>query len=71
MEDTELWRPWTHDSLEDALADVKRRLGLPEVSEHDEFLLDLLRRHLTQREGQWVWPRGVRSALVFWDVGSL
>jgi hypothetical protein len=68
MEDSGLWRPWTHDSVEDALADVKRRFGLPEVSEHDDFLLDLLRRRLVQQDGQWVWPRGVRSALVYWDV---
>jgi SAM-dependent methyltransferase len=70
MEDRGLWRPWTHDSLEEALADVKRRLGLPEPSEHDEFLRDLLRRRLAREEGRWVWPRAVRSALVYWDVGS-
>jgi hypothetical protein len=68
MEDTGLWRPWTHDSLEEAVAEVKRRFGLPEVSEHDAFLRDLLQRRLDQRDGQWVWPRGVRSALVYWDV---
>ena len=68
MEDSGLWKPWTHGSPEDALAGVKRRFGLPEASEHDEFLLDLLRRRLEQQEDQWVWPRGVRSALVFWDV---
>jgi SAM-dependent methyltransferase len=68
MEDTGLWEPWTHDSLEDALAEVKRRFGLPEASEHDGFLLDLLQRRLERADGQVVWPRGMRSALVFWDA---
>jgi hypothetical protein len=35
---------------------------------HDAFLRDLLARHLTEIDGQWVWPRGTRSALVYWDV---
>jgi SAM-dependent methyltransferase len=69
MEDTGLWPPWTHASLEDALEDVKRRFGLGENSEHDQFLTDLLRRRLTCEDGQYVWPPGVRSALVYWDVG--
>lgn len=68
MEDTGLWKPWSHDSLADALADIKQRLRLPEASEHDGFLLDLLQRRLEQRDGQFIWPKGVRSALVFWDV---
>ena len=68
IEDSELWEPWTNDSLEEALDDVKRRFGLPEVSEHDDFLQNLLQRRLKQADGRVVWPRGVRSALVFWDV---
>jgi len=67
MEDTGLWDVRTHDSLEEALADVKRRLGLADAehSEHDAFLLDLLRRRLTWQDGKYVWPPGVRSALVY------
>jgi hypothetical protein len=44
-------------------------LGLPEASKYDSFLLDLLQRRLEQKDGQVVWPKGVRSALVHWDVG--
>ena len=40
MEDTGLWGAWTHDSLEEAPAEVKRRLYLLDVegNEHDAFL---------------------------------
>jgi hypothetical protein len=68
MEDSGYWEPWMHASLEEALHDVKRRFGLEEASEHDEFLAALLRRNLTLRNGQYVWPPGVRSALVYWNV---
>lgn len=70
MEDSGYWEPWTHASMEEALHDVKRRFGLEEASEHDEFLSALLRRYLTLRNGQYVWPPGVRSALVYWNVES-
>jgi SAM-dependent methyltransferase len=72
MEDTGLWEPWTNNSLEDALSEVKRRLGLADVehSEHDAFLENLLRRRLAWQDGQYVWPPGVRSALVYWEVES-
>lgn len=68
MEDTGLWDPWTHDTLQDALHEVKRRFGLREESEHDPFLRDLLEERLNYQEGEYVWPPGVRSALVYWGV---
>jgi 2-polyprenyl-3-methyl-5-hydroxy-6-metoxy-1,4-benzoquinol methylase len=67
MEDTGLWNPWTSASFDEALAEVKQRLCLGEDSEHDEFLADLLHRRLKYEDGRYVWPRGVRSALVYWD----
>ena len=68
MENTGLWEPWSSPSLEAALADLKRRFDLGAHSEHDAFLADLVRRHLTPEDGRYLWPRGVRSALVYWDV---
>lgn len=68
MEDTGLWDPWTHGTLEDALHEVKRRFGLREESEHDPFLRDLLEERLSYQDGEYVWPPGVRSALVYWSV---
>jgi hypothetical protein len=68
MEDSGLWEPWTSPTIEDALTDIKRRFGLGENSEYDEWLTDLLRHNLTFVEDHYVWPRGVRSALVWWEV---
>ena len=68
LEDSGLWRPWTHASLDEALAEVKRRFDLVEDTTHDAFLRDLLARRLTEVDGEWIWPRGTRSALVYWDV---
>ena len=70
MEDIGLWRPSTSASLEEALAEVKRKFGLGTPSEHDVFLEELLSRRLTWRNGQYEWPSGVRSALVSWDVAD-
>lgn len=68
MEDTPLWGSWRHASLEAALVDLKERLGLVGPSEHDGYLMKLLRAHLREEGGGWVWPPSVRSALVYWDV---
>jgi 2-polyprenyl-3-methyl-5-hydroxy-6-metoxy-1,4-benzoquinol methylase len=70
MEDTGLWAPRTSASLEDALSDMKRHFGLNGNSEHDEYLMELLRRRLTWQDGQYVWPREVGSALVYWTVNG-
>lgn len=68
MEDSGLWPPRTNESLEEALSKVKRRLGLTGTTEHDDFLIDLLRRRLTWQDGHYVWPAGIRSALIYWNV---
>lgn len=71
LEDSGFRRPWSHASLDEALAEVKQRLDLVEDHTHDTFLRDLLIRNLTEVEGQWVWPRGSRAALVYWDVAEV
>ncbi len=68
MEDTGLWRPWVSASLADALADLKRKLGVSDTAAYDDFLRALLHRRLTFTDGQYVWPPGVRTALLFWRV---
>ncbi len=64
--DTGLWSPWKSASLDEALAEIKRRFGLV-GNAHDQFLSDLLRRRLTLEDGQYVWTRGVRSVLIYWN----
>jgi hypothetical protein len=68
MEDEGHWTPWTSPTPEDALANVKRRLGLPDPNDHDAFLRDLLARRLRREGDAYLWPRAMRSALVNWDV---
>jgi SAM-dependent methyltransferase len=70
MEDTGLWEPWTSASRGEAVAELKRRFGLAEPCEHDAFLRELVDRRLTLVGGTYQWPRGVRSALVHWDVAE-
>jgi SAM-dependent methyltransferase len=68
MEDTGLWKPRTSSSLEEALTDMRRFLALEDDGKHDAYLLELLRRRLVWKNGKYVWPREVRSALVYWNV---
>ncbi len=70
MEDSGLWQPETHASLDEALSEVKRRFGLDESAEYDGYLRKMLARRLVLQDGRYVWPREMRSALVYWDVGS-
>jgi len=63
----DLWEPWENDSLEAAMEEVKHRLGLGSASEHDAFLRNLLESRLTFRDGKALWPREVRSALIYWE----
>jgi SAM-dependent methyltransferase len=67
MENTGLWKPRTSPSLAQALADMRRFLALDESGEHDEYLTELLNRRLTLKDGRYVWPPEVRSALVYWQ----
>lgn len=70
MEEPVSWEPWQNDSLAEALVDIKRRLGLSEHAEHDEFLSDLLKRRLAVKDGKYVWPHGMRTAMIFWRVDA-
>lgn len=66
------WPAWTHDSFEEALEDLKNRIGLMNdsvsYSKYDTFLSDLLINNLTVEKGKYIWPAGNRSALVYWEV---
>jgi hypothetical protein len=66
MEDSGLWDPWTSSSMEEALLEIKRKLNLSNTMEYDDYLHELLSRNLTLRNGRYLWPLGIRSALVYW-----
>ena len=60
------WGTWKSPSLDEAVADVKRRLAVGDSTAHDAYLRDLLGRRLTPRDGEYIWPPSVSSALVWW-----
>ena len=68
MEDDHLWKPWSHASLEEALSEMKNRLGLFDSQEWDEKLLDLLESGLQYQSGEYIWPSALRTALLYWDL---
>ncbi|MEE8472980.1 MAG: class I SAM-dependent methyltransferase [Dehalococcoidia bacterium] len=63
-------RPWTNDSLDDALLRAKRHLGLSSHPEHDSMIRRVLTERLIFKEGKYLWEDGKRSALVWWDPGE-
>jgi hypothetical protein len=68
MEAAGTWSRRSHASFDEALAKVKHHFGLEKDGRHDEFLTDLLHRRLTLRDGRYLWPHVVRSALIYWDI---
>lgn len=68
MEAAGNWAPWTHDTLDEAVAEVKNRLGLKKDERHDAFLNALLKSSLREESGKYVWPIGNRSGIVYWRV---
>lgn len=62
-----LWDPWTSATLDAALGEIKRRLMLT-TDDHDAFLMNLVQRRLREEGGQFIWPRDMRSALVYWQA---
>ncbi len=66
MEDSGQWKPWTNDSLDEAVAEVKRKLGLDGHDSHDPFIRKILQENLTLDDGRLSWPSGVCSALAYW-----
>jgi SAM-dependent methyltransferase len=66
MEDAGLWKPWVNEGIDEAVIDVKRKLGLNDETCHDDFIAGILKRRLMLKDGKYFWPAGVRSALVYW-----
>jgi SAM-dependent methyltransferase len=62
---------WVNKTLEDAFIRAKRHLRL-EVSEtnYDDLIHSMLHSRLTFSEGFYIWPDGMRSALLWWSPVS-
>lgn len=61
-------RPWHNKTLEEALSRAKRHLHL-DTDTHDNLIMDMIKERLVLRDGQYWWPDGMRSALVWWRPG--
>ncbi len=61
----EMGRHRHNETLEDAMARVKRHLHL-HSEEHDRVIMDVLEQRLTFRDGEYWWPDWMRSALICW-----
>ncbi|MGI5836678.1 MAG: class I SAM-dependent methyltransferase [Chloroflexota bacterium] len=64
------WEPWSSANIEEALAKMKKHLRLGGSIEYDEYLRKLLNSHLTFKDGRYIWPKAVRSAMIYWPVYS-
>ena len=58
-------RFWHNASLEEALARAKRHLRLDD-GRYDDMIMQALKDRLVLRDGEYYWPDGMRSALVWW-----
>lgn len=68
METDKGWDPWTHETLDMALSEVKNRLNLETDSTHDRYLRSLLEDSLIKEESHYRWPVGNRSGILHWPV---
>ncbi|MBI9043655.1 MAG: methyltransferase domain-containing protein [Anaerolineaceae bacterium] len=67
MEKKGLRKGWQHESLAEALLEVKERLGI-DCDRYDQDLFRLLEENLIVQDKKYIWPSGNRSALIYWDV---
>ena len=60
-------RCWVDSTFEEALARAKRHLHLESSAAYDELIRDTLTRRLTRLNNSYIWPDGMRSALLWWS----
>jgi hypothetical protein len=68
MEEKGMWPTWTDNSFDDALDRIRVRFGLEKGSEHEQYLTDLLKKHLIEKNGKVYWPPSMRTGLLYWNV---
>jgi 2-polyprenyl-3-methyl-5-hydroxy-6-metoxy-1,4-benzoquinol methylase len=59
--------PWVNSTFEEAFARAKRHLRLESSAAHDKLIRETLARRLTCVDNSYVWPDGMRSALLWWS----
>ena len=68
MEEKGMWPGWTNRNFEEAFEQFRSRFGLEGDSEHDPFLMALLKANLEEKDGKVRWPSELRTALVYWNT---
>ena len=58
---------WVDSTFEKAFARAKRHLRLESSAAHDKLIRDTLSHHLTYTDNLYLWPDGIRSALLWWN----
>jgi len=59
---------WVNDTLDDAFSRAKRHLRLEtDETKYDDLIYSTLRRRLSLSNGVYIWPDGMRSALLRWS----
>jgi 2-polyprenyl-3-methyl-5-hydroxy-6-metoxy-1,4-benzoquinol methylase len=59
--------PWVNDTLEQAFVRAKRHLQLESNPAYDNLIKEKLTSRLIVRNNLYVWPDGMRSALLWWN----
>lgn len=68
METGSSWKPWTSESFDKALDDLKKRLNVTDTERYDKFLSSLLFNTLKKTSSGYTWPVANGSALIHWQV---
>ncbi len=64
-------RQWTDSTFEQAFARAKRHLHLGSSTTHDSLIRETLTRRLSLLDGSYLWPDGMRSALLWWSPPAI
>lgn len=58
---------WTNSSIEEAFSRAKQHLYLDNTTEYDDLISETLKRRLHYANNVFIWPDGMRSALLWWN----
>jgi FkbM family methyltransferase len=62
--------PWVNNTFEEAFLRAKRHLHLERTDTYDQLIRDTLSRRLNPTNNVYIWPDGMRSALLWWNPSS-
>jgi SAM-dependent methyltransferase len=61
---------WVNNTLEEAFIRAKRHLHLESTSAYDGLIRDTLCKRLVLSNNRYIWPDGMRSALLWWSPST-